>query len=301
MKPRSQGWISRAWREPLVHFLFAGAVIYLVSGWFGAGDTTPRSEDTITVTKAHIEWLQESWRKRWGRPPTSAELDGLIGGYVKETVLYRKALAMGLDKDDMIIRRRLSQKLEVLVQDLVAATSPTEEDLKAYFAAHRDRYRTPSLHTITQLFFDPDKRGDQTLDDARDAKRHFAALEQPTREIEGYGDRFMLQAYYPEKSQAELGTLFGAAFAKLATGLPVGKWSGPVLSGYGVHLVYVHGRTKSPQPEFSKVREKVKADWQDQQRETQNEKFFEALRAGYKVIIERPDAGNPPSAAGDAK
>ena len=238
MRTRLFGWLSRAVREPLVHFLFAGTVIFALAG-LRTNETVPDSDTTIRVTAAHIEWLEQSWQSRWRRAPTPAELDGLVEAYIKENVLYRKALAMGLDEDDVIIRRRMSQKLEFLVQDLAASTPPTEEALEAYFAEHRERYRNPALHTITHVFFDPDKRDEQTLDDANGAKQRLAALGEPGQDIDEFGDRFMLQSYYPQKSEDELAKFFGTGFASSITGLPVGTWNGPMLSGYGVHLVYV--------------------------------------------------------------
>jgi hypothetical protein len=146
-------------REPLVHFLVIGAAIYLLYGLFT--EPTPDEDDkTIVVTAGEIEWMQSSWQKRWNRPPTQQELDGLIQQYIRETVLYREALTMGLNQHDQVIRRRLAQKLEFLAKDLVALTPPTDEELRAYFEAHQDRYQAPVLYTFTQVFIDPDKRGD---------------------------------------------------------------------------------------------------------------------------------------------
>src|SRR5210317_898051 len=124
------------------------------------------TDKTIVVTAGEIEWMQSSWQKRWNRPPTAEEFDGLIQQYIKETVLYREALTMGLNQLDQVIRRRLAQKLEFLAKDLVQLTPPTDEELQAYFDAHRDRYQQPARYTFTQVFFDPDKRGNATLKDA---------------------------------------------------------------------------------------------------------------------------------------
>ncbi|MDH3841175.1 MAG: hypothetical protein OES35_09670, partial [Chromatiales bacterium] len=119
-------------REPLLHFLLIGAAIYLLNGLFA--DPAPEADDkTIVVSAGEIEWMRTAWGKRWNRPPTAAELDGLIQQYIRETVLYREALTMGLNQHDQVIRRRLAQKLEFLARDLVALTQPTGEELQAYF------------------------------------------------------------------------------------------------------------------------------------------------------------------------
>ena len=156
-------------REPLLHFLFIGAAIYLLYG--AVVESVPEETDkTIIVSAGEVEWMRSSWQKRWNRPPTPEEFDGLIQQYIRETVLYREALTMGLNQHDQVIRRRLAQKLEFLAKDLVALTPPSEEELVAYFETHKDRYQQPALYTFTQVFIDPDKRGDTTLTDAEAIK-----------------------------------------------------------------------------------------------------------------------------------
>ena len=136
----------RLLREPLLHFAAIGAVIYILYGVFT--EAIPEADDkTIVVSAAEIEWMQTTWQQRWNRPPTKEEIDGLVKQYIKETVLYREALTMGLNQHDQVIRRRLAQKLEFLAKDLVALTPPTEEELQEYFAKHQERYEAPdSLH-----------------------------------------------------------------------------------------------------------------------------------------------------------
>src|SRR5210317_401344 len=145
--------------------MFIGAAIYLLYGVF-AEPVPEEADKTIVVSAGEIEWMKTAWGKRWNRPPTAAELDGLIQQYIRETVLYREALTMGLNQHDQVIRRRLAQKLEFLARDLVALTPPTAEELQVYFAENRDRYQEPVRYTFTQVFIDPDKRGDATLADA---------------------------------------------------------------------------------------------------------------------------------------
>jgi hypothetical protein len=152
-------------REPLVHFTIIGAVIYLLYGIYA--EPVPEADDkTLVVTSGEIEWMQTAWQKRWNRPPTAEELDGLVRQYIRETVLYREALTMGLNQHDTVIRRRLAQKLEFLAKDLVTLTPPTEEELRAYFGLHQQRYQELVRYSFTQIFLDRDKRGDATLDDA---------------------------------------------------------------------------------------------------------------------------------------
>ena len=229
-----------------------------------------------------------AWQKRYNRPPTAAERDGLIQQYIRETVLYREALAMGLEKDDVVIRRRLAQKLEFLAQDLASMVTPTEDDLQAYFDEHQERYQEPNRFTLTQVFIDPDKRGDATLPDAERIKAKLVAEGGAIEDAGALGDGFMLQNYYPEVSRLDIQKLFGSGFAEAVVELTPEQWHGPVLSGYGVHLVYVHERIEAPPPLFANVRERVLQDWQDDRRETLNEQFYAGLRDQYTIVIEDP-------------
>ena len=276
-------------REPLLHFLFIGAAIYLLYGAFA--ETVPEETDkTIVVSAAEIEWMQTSWQKRWNRPPMVEELEGLIQQYIRETVLYREALTMGLNRHDQVIRRRLAQKLEFLAKDLVALTPPTEEELVAYFDAHTDRYQKPALYTFTQVFFNPDKRGDTTLDDAEAVKATLMARGDAIEDAGALGDDFMLQSYYPEKDPLEIQKLFGSGFAESLMDLTPGQWHGPVLSGYGTHLVYVSSIHEASPPVFAQVREQVVQDWTSEKGEELNEQFYANLRDSYTIVIEKPVA-----------
>ena len=275
-------------REPLVHFMFIGAAIYLLYAVFA--EPVPEADDkTIVVTAGEVEWMQTAWQKRWNRPPTAEEFDGLIQQYIRETVLYREALTMGLNKHDQVIRRRLAQKLEFLAKDLVALIPPTDEELHTYFDAHQERYQEPALYTFTQVFIDPDKRGDTTLEDAEVIKTTLIAKGDAIDDPGVLGDDFMLQNYYPEKDQVEIQKLFGSGFTESLLELSPGQWYGPVLSGYGVHLVYISSINEPPAPVFADVRERVVQDWTTDKGEELNEKFYASLRDQYTVVIEEPD------------
>jgi len=276
-------------KEPLFHFLVLGLLIYGGYAWLHAGDA-PDDGETIRVGPGEREWLQTSFQQRWQRAPTPAELDGLIDQYVRETVLYREALAMGLEQDDTIIRRRLAQKLEFLVQDLAEISPPTDAELEAYFEEHAAEYREPDRITFSHVFLDPDRRGAATLDDAAAIRDALERLENPVEGIQGHGDPFLLQSYYPERTRAEIAKLFGGEFATRVVELSHGSWHGPVLSGYGVHLVYVHGTQRFPQPTLAEVRAQVIEDWTAAKRKALNDEYVARLLEKYEVVIEEPSA-----------
>jgi len=275
-------------REPLLHFMFIGAVIYSLYGVF-AEPVVEETDKTIVVTAGEIQWMQTSWQKRWNRPPTAQEFDGLIQQYIKETVLYREALTMGLNKHDQVIRRRLAQKLEFLAKDLVALTPPTEAELLAYFDEHQASYQAPTLYTFTQVFFDPDKRGDATLDDAEKARLTLIAQGDTIDDPGALGDGLMLQNYYPQKDRAEIQKLLGSGFTETLMTLSPGQWHGPILSGFGVHLVYLNSISEPPPPVFAEVRERVMEEWKFARGEELNDQFYTSLREQYSIVIEEPE------------
>jgi peptidyl-prolyl cis-trans isomerase C len=277
-------------REPFVQFMFIGAFIYLLFGVFAEPVVVEDDDKTIIVSTGEVAWMKSAWEKRWNRPPTEAEFDGLIQQYIKETVLYREALTMGLNKHDQVIRRRLAQKLEFLAKDLVNLIPPTDDELLAYFEVHLERYQAPIRYTFTQVFIDPDKRGDATLDDAEAIKATLISQGESAVENAGaQGDSFMLQNYYPEKDRIEIQKQFGSGFTDSLIELSPEKWHGPVLSGYGVHLVYVASISEPPAPIFAEVRERVVQDWTADKSEELNARFYTSLRDQYTVVIEVPE------------
>jgi peptidyl-prolyl cis-trans isomerase C len=279
-------------REPLVHFLVIGAAIFVLNGLWGKQDAVEQ-ERAITITTGEVTWLTDAWEKRWNRPPTPAERDGLIKQYLREMVLYREAVAMGLDRDDTVIRRRLAQKLEFLSQDLISPQPPTEDEIQAYFEEHIDRYQAPDIMTMTHVFIDPDLRGDKTLADAEAIKAQLIQLKEPPNDAQSYGDSFMLQSYYPERSEAELLKLFGSGFARSLFELTPKQWHGPVLSGYGTHLVYIHDYIEAGPPLFAEVEDQVRQEWESDKRQQLNEQFIESVVARYDVTIEGVSIDDP--------
>jgi peptidyl-prolyl cis-trans isomerase C len=275
----------RLLREPLVHFVFIGAMIYVLFGLFADPDLQ-EDDNKIVVSAGQIEVFKVSWQKRWNRAPTDKELDGIIQQYIRETVLYRQAISMGLDKNDRVIRRRLAQKMEFLVEDLATMLDPDEQTLKTWFNSNQALFQKSPRYTFTQIFIDPDKRGDATLDDAKTIKASLQTQTDPLANISELGDGLMLQDYYPNKSPIEIQKQFGSGFTQSLEKLSSGQWHGPILSGYGVHLVYVQAIIPASIPPFTAVREQVKVQWLDEQRESLNKKFYDKLINTYDIVIE---------------
>ncbi len=271
-------------REPLNQFLLIGSLIYLAYALVGGEPQAAKEQ--IIVTQGEIQSLEDKWLKLWNRPPTPQERQGMIDEHVKEKVLYNAALDMGLDRDDIIIRRRLAQKIEFLTSDLLTPPAPEERELEAYFDGNKAQYTAPDLISITQVYFDPDRRNEQTLKDAESALLSLQGQGEPGTETSlDYGDRFMLQSYFAERTEAELAKLFGSEFAKSLFALPAGQWHGPILSGYGTHLVYVHNIISGDAPTYVQVKDAVQRDWESAQLEDLNETFINGIMAQYEVVF----------------
>lgn len=272
-------------REPLLQFFLIGLSIFILYSIFAE----PGAEDEgliITVNAGEIEWMINSWKNRWNRPPTEEELESLVQQYIKETILYREALEMGLNQHDRVIRRRLAQKMEFLAKDLATITPPSEEELRSYFEKYKAQYLLPRRYTFTQVYFDPDLRGDATLDDAEMVKQKLVKEGDSIADPGSLGDNIMLQSYNPNKEPIEIQKMFGSGFRESLEMLEPGKWHGPVLSGYGAHLVYISHVSESHPPKFDQLREQVTQDWTANRSEEFNQEFYNALREKYTVVTE---------------
>ncbi|MGR3662977.1 MAG: peptidyl-prolyl cis-trans isomerase [Paracoccaceae bacterium] len=279
--------IRRVLREPLFQFFVIGMIIYAVYAYQNEGTTSDLSEDRIVhISAGDIVWMKDGWAKRWGRDPTAQELQGLIDAYSRELILSNEAKAMGLEENDTVIRRRLVQKLTFIGEDLIRPVPATEEELENFYGDHMDRYMMPSRLTMVQVFVDPDKREDTTLADADTILTALKKLTDPLRESDAFGDKFFLQSYYPEREEAEISKDFGGEFAASVFAFEPEKWHGPVLSGYGVHLVYISTKTEAREIPFEEVHEQVQQEWEFDARKALNEVFINRIMDRYEVVVD---------------
>ncbi len=276
--------VKSIFKEPLLHFILIGALLYV--GYVKLNNYANREKNIIIVTNAEIELLEQSWQMKWNRPPTAQEKEGLIKNHIRDNVLHRSALEMGLQKQDAIIKMRLVQKLKYLGADLIQPPQPNEAELVRYFEENREQYKLPDFVTITHIFFDPDKRNETTLGDAEKAMKILENQDDPTSNISSFGDVFMLASYYPNRSKLELRKLFGSGFTESVFALEPGRWHGPVLSGYGTHLVFVHNHDSKELPEYTEVRDLVRENWMIQTKADLQQKYIDGLMARYQIIIE---------------
>jgi hypothetical protein len=277
-------------REPLFHFLAIGAALFLYFHWSGGG-TGPTSS-RIVLTAGQINQLAASFAKTWQRPPTDVEIKGLVDDWVREEIAVREAMAMGLDRDDTVIRRRLRQKLEFVVEDVVAAAPPTDQELQAWLAGHADASLVEPQVAFRQVYVSRDRRGAAAEPDARALLARLRAAG-PAARIDNVGDSIMLPQEVDLSSRGEVARTFGEDFARRIETLALGTWSGPVESGYGLHLVLVRERVEGSLPELARVRPTVERELLSDRRTRQLAAMYERLLAKYKVVIEKKPEDQP--------
>lgn len=278
--------INKLLREPLIHFLLLGAGLFVL--FYQVADTESDRLDRLVVSQADIERLASQWQRQWKRPPSNQELNGMIESYIRESILYREALALGLDQDDVIVRRRLGQKLEFMFKDLAEQIDPSEEELAEYLEANSDRYVDPARYTFSHIYFNRDRRGNAAKADAQDKLRQLQTGKD-TVDLSRAGDRFLYQYQFDDQSPAQISRIFGSTFARSLSGLDTGTWSGPVESGYGLHLVYIDRRTAPRNPPLDEIRDKLRWDVLAERRQQVDQAFYSELRKKYEVVIEDPD------------
>lgn len=275
----------RLFKEPLIQFLILGAMIYGAYALFGAPEDDYR-DSRIVVDANRIDSMIGEWERRWNRPPSRQELDDLIQQFIKDDVLYRQAVAMGLNEDDPVMRRRMAQKLEFLTSDLSEMQVPAKGELEQFFEEHQKSYRDPDRISFSHVYFDPDKREGATLVDAEATLARLREMGEPGEEVSLLGDRFMLQSYFESATELDIRRQLGSGFSEVVTGLEPGQWYGPVMSGYGVHLVYVYEHFTAPPPVLENVQARVLADWHARKSEQFNAQFLEDLKNRYEIVID---------------
>ena len=279
-------------KEPLVHFLGLGLAVFAVYYILDRPDQPQQGE--IVVTQARIEQLAGLFAKTWQRPPSAEELKGLIDDYVKEEVLYREALALGLDKDDTVVRRRLRQKMEFLSHMVLGTLTPKDAELDAYLKANPTKFERDPQIAFDQVFLDPARHGERIDEDVASILEVLRS--DPSADPATFGDATLLPHELGMTSSTKIGQTFGPEFAQAIIRIEPGAWSDPVKSSFGLHLVRVNAREPGRIPNLDGARDAVKREWMaDQRKQLEGKRLAELLKR-YDVSIERRP--NPASQQG---
>lgn len=285
-------------REPLLHFLLIGAALFAIFEIFD--DPAGSDSSRIVVSASQIEFLEANFARTWKRPPTGNELKILVDNYVREEILYREALALGLDRDDHIVRRRLNQKMKMMSSDLIQALTPSDEDLASYLAENSERFLVDPQLSFSHVFFDPQKRGPALEDDAARLLEQLSGAPEKA-DLSSLGDSLLIPPDIDLMTIGEISRTFGSDFGQAILDIEPGTWSGPVRSGYGYHLVVVTDRIDGRLPQLAEIRQQVEREWMAERKATVNQEIMERLRQNYTVEIDWAPKAEPGSAGEPAK
>ena len=279
--PRLRRWS----REPLLHFLLIGAVLFGIYSWMNRGRMGIEPSKQIAVTLDDLRIMDAYFESQWHRPPTPVEFQAMVEDKIREEVLYREGLAMGLDKDDTIVKRRMAQKVQFLAEDVAAAHEPSTAELKAWFDKNPQKFALPSRYSFRHIYFSPDKRGKNAQQDAAQALTRISGQPEDSKAASSLGDNFMFQDYYGDRAPSAIAKEFGPQFAVALEKLKPGSWQGPVESGYGWHLVFIDTVIPGRIPAFEEMEPDVKTAWLAEQKSVAWQKAYADMRAKYTVLL----------------
>jgi hypothetical protein len=272
--------MAKILKDPLLHFLAIGAALFAIAAW--RGDAVRTGDERIVVTAAQVEQARAAAAVLQGREPTAEELAALVEPTVRDEVLYRQALALGLDENDDEVRRRLIEKMQYLTQDLADPAPSSPDDLRAFYAAEPQRFTIPALVSFDQVFFSPGARG-AALD--ADAAAGLTAL-QGGRAPADVGDRTPLRDSYDGAPREQVAVLFGEDIAAALFDAPPGDWAGPFRSDFGLHVVRLRSRSDERLPPYEEIEARVAEEFGAERRREANERAYQEMRARYEVVIE---------------
>lgn len=285
--------MSRWLKEPLIHFLILGGLIFLAYDWLASKGSEPGE---IFISRGQQENLLNTFSRTWQRPPTPQEYQGLLQDYIRQEIAYRESQAMSLDQDDIVIRRRLRQKLELLAEDIASLAVPSGDELQTYLDDNPGDFMVEPRLSLRQIYFSRDRRGSAAEQDAIDLLQRIS-MDGPERDFQELGDPLPLPPQIANLREGEVARLFGEVFTDGLKGLESGHWLGPVESGFGLHLVFIEDRVEGRVPELAEVRDAVQRELLSQRRREAVDGLYERLAENYTIeiesLLEKEATGNP--------
>jgi peptidyl-prolyl cis-trans isomerase C len=283
LNPGFSGAFRKLLKEPFLHFLFFGAIIFLAGAFYQARIKSDRY--ILKVGKEELAKLEQDWEKQYATPPSKEQIEALVANYIREEIFYREGVELNLGSDDEIVRRRIAQKYEFLQQDHDLSENPSEGDLKDYYAGNKSKYIIPPHVSFSHIYFSTDKEGDSPAKFR--ALRILNALQKgDLKRAPELGDRFAFQYDYAQLSKVDAGKVFGqSVLSDSLFSVPTGKWVGPIRSGYGWHLIFVNSSEPSVLRPFEEVRGQVTENYLEVFRDQKNQESFAKLEKKYHLEL----------------
>jgi hypothetical protein len=238
----------------------------------------------VAFTEADLAQVRAAFQRTWSRPPTAVELRNAFGRYVREEVLYREALERGLDRNDPVVKMSLVRKITMLGTAQAESEEPSDAELKAYFELRSERYRIPASFNLMQVYLNPDKHGEQIARHAAELLSVLREKDPQPDELVELGDRIMLPNVVEDMSGEQLAGTFGPSFRDAVISLAVGRWEGPVESGFGQHLVKITHREESRIPDWAEVRHRIATDLQYEGRSAAEDQLYAEILPRYQIV-----------------
>jgi hypothetical protein len=271
--------------EPLAHFFLAGAVLFAAFSFLEKEPESVADQKQIEINADDIRQIAVSWLSQGRSPPTADQLQSLVDQKVTEEVLFREGVALGLDRNDEIIKRRVAQKMDFLAADVAALQEPSNAELREWFSQNSSRFALSPHASFRHLYFSPDRRGKAARSDAMSALGVIAGKPAASPEVAAVADPFMLRNYYGDSTPDQMVKEFGPGFAANLFTLKPGSWQGPVQSGYGWHLVWIDAMKPGRVPAFEEVEADVKSAWIDARYQEVKRSAVEEMRSRYTVTV----------------
>jgi len=271
--------------HPAVHILVLGVVL-AAAILIAMGPPTGEEARRVLVTGSDLMQLRARFQRTWQRPPTEQELRGALEQFIRQEVLYREALARGYDRDDLVVRRAMQQKMEFLAQSQATREPPTDEEVEAYFTLRQERYRTPAVVDFAQVFVNPDAHQADVEGVAGNLLERLRREDPDPSAVASLGDPIMLRAVYSGQTEQDLRSQFGESFAEAVLAQEPGAWDGPVPSGYGLHLVKVLHRQDSRVPDWKQVAQQIVGDMEYDARAAAKEQLYQEIAQTYQVVLD---------------
>ncbi|PQB05384.1 peptidyl-prolyl cis-trans isomerase [Aureitalea marina] len=272
--------MKRLLQEPLLHFALIGVALFLLY-WIVSPEQ--ESENQILIDDSDINEIVSKFELQWNRPPNAQELSGLMGEMIQQEVFYQEGLRLNLDHNDEIIKRRLSQKMQFLSNDLADMVQPSEDELQLHLDNNSEKFQTPAFYSFYQIYFsldsgeDPKERARFVLD---------ASNGKSFSEMRTEGDPIALKYYYEKITDFNLRRQLGTEFLISMQQLQTGSWVGPISSGYGYHLVYLEDVVAPKTPPLDEVREEVLADLNYVRQGELKASIFKELLSQYELVFD---------------
>lgn len=278
--------IGNILRRPAVHVVLLGAIV-AAAILIAKGPPSGNESRRVLLTGGDILQLKASFIRTWQREPTADELRGTLEQHVRQEILYREALARGYDRDDLVVRRAMQQKMEFLAASQALREPPTDQEIEAFFSLRQERYRLPAVVSFAQVYVSPDLRGADAEPHARELLSQLRAEDPDPALLRSWGDPIMLDPYYSNLTEKDVSATFGGDFATAIVASDPGQWLGPLNSGYGLHLVKVMRREDSRIPNWPEIRGRIINDMEFEAKTAARDQLYQEIAQNYEIVLDR--------------